>query len=182
MPTPAGIFVLGELTGAVADEIHALALRHDPKHAQLRRPHVTLAGSSGLGPIAERTTAAELRSALEPVARVTPPLTLELGTPERFPGTEIVVLPIAPRGAIRELHDRIARSGLHFARPRFAFTPHVTLNLYRTLTPVRLRELLAFRASGPAVLERLQCWYTSEPQPARLLVELPLGGTGGGAP
>jgi 2'-5' RNA ligase len=176
VPTPAGIFILGELTGPVADEIQRIIERHDPKLARARRPHVTLAGSSGLGPIAASTTAVELRSALEPVAIDTPPLVLELGRPERFPGTEIVVLPIAPRGPIRTLHDRIATSGLHFARPRFAFSPHVTLNLYRTLTRDRLAMLLATRITEPVVLDRLQCYYTSEPNAARLLLELKLEG------
>lgn len=176
MPTPAGIFILGELTGPVADEIQTIIERHDPKLARARRPHVTLAGSSGVGPIAASTTAVELERSLGPVAESTPPLTLDLGRPERFPGTEIVVLPIAPRGAIRELHDRIATSGLHFARPRFAFSPHVTLNLYRTLTQDRLRMLLATRITEPVTLDRLQCYYTSEPSAARLLLELKLHG------
>jgi 2'-5' RNA ligase len=176
VPTPAGIFILGELTGPVADEIQHLIERHDPKLARARRPHVTLAGSSGVGPVAASTTAVELRNALEPVALETPPLVLELGRPERFPSTEIVVLPIAARGPIRALHDRIATSGLHFARPRFAFSPHVTLNLYRTLTRDRLAALLATRITEPVVLDRLQCYYTSEPNAARLLLELKLEG------
>lgn len=181
MPTPAGIFILGELTGPVADEIQHIIERHDPKLARARRPHVTLAGSSGVGPIAASTTAVELRGALEPVAIETPPLVLELGRPERFPGTEIVVLPIAPRGPIRALHDRIATSGLHFARPRFAFSPHVTLNLYRTLTRDRLAMLLATRITEPVVLDRVQCYFTCEPNAARLLLELKLQGEGSGA-
>jgi 2'-5' RNA ligase len=176
VPTSAGIFILGELTGSVADEIQHIIERHDPKLARARRPHVTLAGSSGVGPIAASTTAIELRDALGPVAASTPPITLELGPAERFPGTEIVVLPIVPRGAIRALHDRIATSGLHFARPRFAFSPHVTLNLYRTLTHDRLRTLLATRITEPVTLDRLQCYYTSEPSAARLLLELKLEG------
>jgi len=176
VPTQAGIFILGELTGPVADEIQSIIERHDPKLARARRPHVTLAGSSGVGPIAASTSAIELRDALEPVAAATPPLLLELGRAERFPGTEIVVLPIVPRGAIRTLHDRIATSGLHFARPRFAFSPHVTLNLYRTLTQERLRTLLMTRMMEPVLLDRLQCYFTSEPNAARLLLELKLEG------
>lgn len=182
MPTQAGIFILGELTGPVADEIQSIIERHDPKLARARRPHVTLAGSSGVGPIAASTSAIELRDALEPVAAATPPLLLELGRAERFPGTEIVVLPIAPRGAIRTLHDRLATSGLHFARPRFAFSPHVTLNLYRTLTQERLRNLLMTRITQPVLLDRLQCYYTSEPNAARLLLELKLEGAPSVAP
>lgn len=177
MPTPSGIFVLGELAGPVADELHAITQRHDPKLANVRRPHVTFAGSSGLGPIAFDTPVDLLRERMAPVAAATPPISLKLGPPERFPATQIVVLPIAPRGPIRELHDRIAATGLHFARPRFAFSPHVTLNLYRTLTEDSLRALMRVRVREPVILDRLQLYYTSEPNIARLLLELPLTGT-----
>jgi 2'-5' RNA ligase len=180
VPTPAGIFILGELGGPVADEIQAIVARHDPKLARARRPHVTLAGSSGLGPIASRTTVEELRERLLPVAAAMEPFPLTLEPPERYPATEIVVLPISPRGPIRELHDRIGSSGLHFARPRFAFSPHVTLNLYRTLTRNSLASLMRVRIADPVVLDRLSVYYTREPDVARLMLEIPLG-VGAGA-
>lgn len=176
MATPSGIFILGELTGAVADEIQAVIERHDPKLGRGRRPHLTLAGSSGLGPMAADTPVELMRERLEPITTMTPPIELILGKPERFPATEIVVLPITPRGPIRALHDRIGASGLHFARPRFAFSPHVTLNLYKTLTKEALDSLLAVRVTEPVTLDRLRMYYTSEPNISRLLLELPLNG------
>jgi 2'-5' RNA ligase len=174
--TPSGIFILGELSGPVADEIQAIAELYDPKLARSHRPHLTLAGSSGLGPIAADTPASELRERLEPVTRATAPLELVLEPPERFPATQIVVMPVSARGPIRELHDRIGASGLHFARPRFAFSPHVTLNLYRTLTRKALDALLAVRIAEPVILDRLRLYYTSEPSISRLVLELPLSG------
>jgi 2'-5' RNA ligase len=176
VPTPSGIFILGELSGPVADEIQAIAERHDPKLARSHRPHITLAGSSGLGPMAADTSASLMRERLEPITSATAPIELTLERPERFPATEIVVLPISARGPIRQLHDRIGASGLHFARPRFAFSPHVTLNLYRTLTRDALNALLAVRITQPVTLDRLRMYYTSEPSVSRLLLELPLSG------
>lgn len=177
VPSPSGIFILGELSGPVAERIHNINERHDPKLARARYPHVTLAGSSGVGPVAADTPVALLRERLGPVAESTAPFAVDLTPPERFPATEIVVLPISPRGAIRTLHDRIASSGLQFARARFAFSPHVTLNLYRTLTRETLHELLAVRIDEPVILDRLRLYHTSEPNPARLLLELPLTGS-----
>ncbi len=174
MATPSGIFILGELSGPVADEIQAIAERHDPKLARSHQPHITLAGSSGLGPLAADTTVEEMRQRLEPITSSTAPFELVLGRAERFPATEIVVLPVAPRGSIRELHDRIGASGLHFARPRFAFSPHVTLNLYKTLTRETLDSLLAVQIKEPVVLDRIRMYYTSDPNISRLMLELPL--------
>jgi 2'-5' RNA ligase len=180
VPTLAGIFILGELTGPVADEIHAVTRRYDPKLARTRRPHITLAGSSGVGPIPPDTLVAELRHRLTPVAATTAPIELSLHTPHRFPQTNIVVLPIDPHGAIRVLHDRIATSGLKFGPARFTFSPHVTLNLYKSLTNETLRALFQVRATGPVTLKTLHVYYTSEPRPAKLLLELPLTGPGEG--
>lgn len=176
MPTPSGIFILGELSGPVADQIQAIVELHDAKLARTHRPHLTLAGSSGLGPMAADTSVELMRERLEPVTSTTSPIQLELGNAERFPATQIVVLPVVPRGPIRALHDRIGASGLHFARPRFAFSPHVTLNLYKTLTRESLDALLAVRITEPVLLDRLRLYYTSEPNISRLMLELPLAG------
>lgn len=175
--TPVGIFVLGELTGPVADRIAAINQAHDPRLAKLRPPHLTIAGSSGLGPIAADTSVETLRAALEPITSTTPRMRLRLGAPHRFPQTQIVVLPLDPHGPLRVLHDRIGASGLRFGQPRFTFSPHVTLSLYRTLSPQGLRELMAVRISEPVILDRIRVYFTNDPQPARMLLELPLTGS-----
>lgn len=140
-----------------------------------RRPHVTLVGSSGVGPIAAHTPVAKLRERLEPIASTTSPIELSFLPPHRFMQTDIVVLPFDPHGPIRHLHDRLATAGLHFEQARFNFSPHVTLTLYKTLTREALNELMAIRINETVVLDSLQIYLTNQPSPARLLLELPLG-------
>ena len=152
--------------------------RFDPKLARLLPPHITIIGSSGAGPIAPTTTVPQLRDALTEIAASTPPLTLELGAPVRFMQTEIIVLPMRPYGPLRELHERIARSGLEYAPPRFAFTPHITLSFYRQLSPDERRAVLSVRAREPALVTEIQCSLSNDPQPAKHLLTLPLAGVG----
>ena len=114
-----GHVVLLPIGGVIRERIHAIQLRFDPKVAAAQRPHVTLAGSSGVGPILPGPGAAELRAALSPITETTPPLTLHLGRPHRYMQTDILVLPLDPHGPLRTLHERIARSGLRFAPSRF---------------------------------------------------------------
>jgi 2'-5' RNA ligase len=175
MPPSIGIFVLAELTGALRDRIREIHEQFDPKLGRLTPPHLTITGSSGAGMIDARTSVATLTDALTPIAAATEPLTLALGAPHRFPGTEIISLPLDPHGPLRTLHERIAASGLSFRPSRFAFSPHVTLSYYPTLTRARERELLALRVEEPLVIERLQLYLTRDPQPARRLLELRLG-------
>ena len=171
-----GIFILAELPGDAGEQVRALQQRFDPKLARLTPPHVTLAGSSGVGPIPTDTPVERIREALEPIAASTPPLSLRFKPPHRFMQTEIISLPLDPHGPLRALHERIARSGLPFRPARFQFSPHCTLSFYPTLTPKNERELLSVRVEVPARIERLQIYLTRDPQPARKLLELELTG------
>lgn len=171
-----GIFILAELPGPIAEQIRVINERFDPKLARSKPPHITLTGSSGAGPIPPSVTTTELRAAVEPVTRTTPPLTLSFQPPQRFMQTNIIVLPIDPHGPIRVLHDRLVTSGLPFTRSRYTFSPHATLSLYPSRDPESLRALLEVRISEPFVINAIQLYHTREPQPSRKLLELQLTG------
>lgn len=173
---PAGVFVIVEAKGAAGDRIRSIQTRFDPKLAATNPPHLTLIGSSGVGPIVAGITEKEIRARIEPIARSVPPLTLPFGAPIKFMQREIVVLPLDPHGQLRDLHERIARSGLTFERARFTFTPHVTLNFFRTLAREELRQLLAERVTEPMVVDHLRFSLTDDPSPTRDLFEIPLTG------
>jgi 2'-5' RNA ligase len=171
-----GIFILAELRGPVADRIRDIQVRFDPKLAAFAVPHLTLAGSSGAGPIDAGTPIERLREVIEPIARATAPLDLVFAPPVRFMQSDTIVLPLDPHGPLRTLHERIKQSGLRFGLSRHAFTPHVTLNLYRSLTRDRLRDLLAVRVPEPFRVDHLIISLTEQPQPPKSLFELPLAG------
>ena len=174
--TRSGIFLIAPITGVVGERIAAVQAAYDPRLARLGAPHVTLAGSSGIGPIAADTRLDELASKLAPIAATTAPIVLHFARPTRFMQTEIVVLPLDPHGPLRTLHERIKGSGLRSAAPRFFYTPHVTLNLYREQPPDSLKELLAMRFDEPVLIESLEAHLTTDMGESRELVTLPLLG------
>lgn len=176
MPPLNGIFILAELPGEIADRIRAINERYDQKLARYKPPHITLTGSSGVGPIPPSADVEEMRAKLQPITDSTAPITLSFGPPQRFMQTDILVLPIDPHGAIRILHDRLATSGLPFTRARYTFSPHATLSLYPTLDPKSIRELLKTRMPEPFVITAIQLYHTRDPQPSRKLLELSLTG------
>jgi len=171
-----GIFIISDIPGPVGDRIAALQAQHDPRLVKLGAPHVTLAGSSGVGPIASDTTIAELEERLAPIAATTAPVTLKFGRATQFMQTEIVVLPLDPHGPLRTLHERIKTSGLRAASPRFFFTPHVTLNLYRELPRDALTRLLRERFDEPVVIDAIECHLTKDTGESRELLRLKLTG------
>ncbi len=171
-----GIFIVSELTGEIRETVHALQRRFDPKLARATPPHITLAGSSGAGPLPVDTKVERIREALEPIVRATPPLTVRFERPHRYMTTDIVVLPIDPHGAIRALHESLRTSGLVFEKSRHMFSPHCTLSFYRTLTPAAERKLMAVRVDEPGLIQRLQFYLTLDLVASRKVLELELGG------
>jgi hypothetical protein len=171
-----GIFILAELPEEIAERVRAINERYDPKLARYKPPHITLAGSSGAGPIPPSTDVQEMREKLEPITATTAPITLSFQLPRRFMQTDIVVLPIDSHGPLRVLHDKLIASGLPFTRARYTFSPHCTLSLYQSLDPKSIRELLKTRIPEPFVINSIQLYHTRDPQPSRKLLELPLTG------
>jgi 2'-5' RNA ligase len=171
------IFILAELHGAAGVRIREIQREFDPKLAAIPTlPHITVAGSSGVGPMVPTTTVDRIAEALSPIAADTPPMSLRFEPPHRFMQTNIIVLPLDPHGPLRVLHDRIATSGLTFEPARFAFTPHCTLSFYPTPDKAMLRRILSVRVEEPAVIDRIAVFHTMDPQPSRKLLELPLTG------
>ena len=171
-----GIVILAELQGALRERVLDVQRRFDPRLAAGVPPHVTITGSSGMGPISTATTKAELRAALEPIARETAPMLLHFLKPHRFMQTDIVVLPLDPHGPLRTLHERIRTSGLAYEQPRFTFTPHVTLTFFRQLAAPEVKELLAMRFDEPVLVDRISAHKTVNIVNSSRLLELPLTG------
>jgi 2'-5' RNA ligase len=171
-----GIFIIAPIEGEVGARIAELQGEHDPKILRLGKPHVTIAGSSGVGPIAANTPIEELEERLRPITDSTPPITLRFSPPTKFMQTEIVVLPLDPHGPLRTLYERIKDSGLRTAPPRFFFTPHVTLSLYRELPKEVLNSLLRERFDEPVVVDRIEAHLTHDSGESRRLLTLPLAG------
>jgi 2'-5' RNA ligase len=169
-----GIIVMSELYGDVGARILEVQRRFDPRVASELPPHVTITGSSGMGPISPDTTDEDMIEALESVARSSAPFEVTLQPPMQFMQSTVVVLPIDPNGPIRALHERIKGSGLSFERPRFTFTPHVTLSFYPELSRDALRELLRFRVSESVRIDRIQAYRALDVTRSVRIADLPL--------
>jgi 2'-5' RNA ligase len=171
-----GIVVMFELTGSLGDRLRQLHARFDPRMAVELPPHITITGSSGMGPISPEVTDEELRVALQPVALETAPFLVRLEPPIRFMQSTVVVMTIDPNGPIRALHERIKRSGLPFEPPRFTFTPHLTLSFYPELNRERLRDLLRFRVDEPVLVDAMQAYRAVDLTRTKRVLHLPFGG------
>ena len=172
-----GIVVMSALRGKIADWLLSIQRQYDPRLAAELPPHVTITGSSGMGPIKPSTSDAEVRAALEMVASTTAPFEVGFQPPTRFMQSTVVVMAIDPNGPIRALHERIKSSGLSYEPPRFTFTPHCTLSFYPELPREKLRELLRVRFDEPVLIDSIQAYRAVTLTRTRQILDLPLSGT-----
>jgi len=171
-----GIIVMSELRGELATTVLEIQRRVDPRMAAELPPHVTITGSSGMGPISPDVSDEALRVALEPVAAETPSFTVRLQPPMRFMQSTVVVMPIDPNGPIRALHERIKLSGVTYEAARFTFTPHLTLSFYPELPRDTLRELLRVRFDDPLPIDSIQAYRAIDLTRTKKVLDLPLTG------
>jgi 2'-5' RNA ligase len=172
-----GIVVMSELKGEMAEWLLTIQRQYDPRLANELPPHITITGSSGMGPISPSTTDGELRAALERVATSTAPFEVRFQPPTRFMQSTVVVMAIDPNGPIRALHERIKGSGLTYEPPRFTFTPHCTLSFYPELAREKLRELLRVRFDEPVVIDSIQAYRAVTLTRTNKVLDLALSGT-----
>ncbi len=171
-----GVIVMSELRGELATRVLEIQRRVDPRMAAELPPHVTITGSSGMGPISPDVSDQALRSALEAVAAATTPFTVRLQPPMRFMQSTVVVMQIDPNGPIRELHERIKLSGIEYEAARFTFTPHLTLSFYPELPRDTLRELLRVRFDEPLPIDAIQAYRAIDLTRTKKILDLPLTG------
>ena len=166
---------MSELRGPLAERVRELQARYDPRMAAELPPHITITGSSGMGPIAPETTDEELAAVLAPIAAKTPPFSVMLEPPMQFMQSNVVVMTINPNGPIRALHEEIKLSGLPYEQPRFTFTPHLTLSFYPEQPRERLRALLGFRVNEPVMIDSIQAYRAVDLTRTSCVLDLRLG-------
>src|SRR5687768_17492779 len=96
-----GIFIIAEIGREAGERIREINEKYDPRLARYKAPHITITGSSGVGPLAGSLTETELSDKLVPITSTTHRLTLRFGPPLRFMQSDIVVLPLDPHGPLR---------------------------------------------------------------------------------
>ena len=140
-------------------------------------PHVTITGSSGIGPISPRrpTKNCATRSRRSPPRRA--PFTVRFDPPMRFMQSTVVVMAIDPNGPIRALHERIKSSGLSYEQPRFTFTPHCHAQLLsRAGAASDSVSCFAFASTNPSSIDSIQAYRAVDLTRTQKVLDLPLTG------
>jgi 2'-5' RNA ligase len=106
---------------AIRDELNTLTAKLPVE--------ITLAGSSGVGPIPEGTDIGVICAEVDRIARSTSSFRMEFAGVSHFPDTGVFFIPPKDRRPFDSLHTSFATSKIPFARSSFPYCPHCTLRV-----------------------------------------------------
>ena len=160
-------YIVLELPEPVATTIHKIRAGQGDDFQASMPTEITIAGSSGVGPIAQDQASDELFKIIDEIATSTSPITVSFDKVHRFPGTDIVVMKLKDETLVRSLHQRFVESGIKFQDTDFAYEPHCTLRSKSPLTDQEMEELSKFKIEGDFTLQTLSVY--AMPPPGKLI-------------
>ncbi|HBJ86240.1 MAG TPA: hypothetical protein DDZ88_20725 [Verrucomicrobiales bacterium] len=122
------------------------SLRDELSSPTARLPvEITLAGSSGVGPIPAGTDLSQIASEMGRIFANVPPFGVSFSGFRVFPGTSLVYLCPTDRTPLDDLHEALRKSNIPFSRSAFPYNPHCTVRSGPPL-PVHEVDLICRRA------------------------------------
>ena len=116
---------------------------------------ITIAGSSGIGPISGDAEWESVETKLLSVCSKTAPIVARFGGVVRFPGTDTFVLSLGDPMPFVAIHESLKYAGLPFEPSHFPFFPHCSLRMSGQLSPADISRLFSLRIEGEFEIERL---------------------------
>lgn len=163
-PLGSETYLVLDLAGPGAGEVRRVRHAYGYDFYGALPVEITVAGSSGLGPLAPDQDARKVFSTLDRIAAETPVITGRFGPVLRFPDTDIFVLTMEDPEPFIDLHQRISESAVQFLPSPFPFTPHCTLRgqVVGTASSTEAEQLLAVGIDEPFHCEMLSTYTIDE--------------------
>ena len=133
------------------------AIRDQLKTLTAKLPvEITLAGSSGVGPIPEGTDIGLICAEADRIASSISAFRVEFAGASHFPGTGVFFFPPKDRRPFDSLHRTFATSKIPFTPSPFPYTPHCTLRVGPQLEPSVAEHIYSLPVpSGEIVLDSI---------------------------
>jgi hypothetical protein len=151
-------FVCLDLPEPQASEVLAVRRHHRDEFRSALPAEITVAGSSGNGPLEAGQDPSAVFHVIDEIAASTEPIRAAFGPVLRLADTDIFVLTLKDETPFRALHQRIGTSGIRFRSSPYPYNPHCTL---RSRSPVSRRDaenLSRLALPGDFVLDTLSVY------------------------
>src|SRR5258708_32489125 len=119
-------YIVAEIPEPVDSQVQALRDSLNTPTAKLP-VEITLAGSSGVGPIPAGADLSLIKRHLERILSVISPFRARFSAIRTFPNTSIFFLEPYDRSPFDRLHQKLRASGIPFSEIPWPYNPHCTL-------------------------------------------------------
>lgn len=160
-------FVVAELPGPIAAWVREMRGQFEPGIAHLPA-EITLAGSSGVGPIAPGQSIASVQEMLTAALVGRIPFEGRFISIGNFPDTEIFFAAPEPE-PFHSIHDAIVASGIAFGPSRFNYSAHCSIKGFTPLRPGQREAIESIAVpSGTFVISTVSVYEMAGMQSTRL--------------
>jgi 2'-5' RNA ligase len=135
-------YIVAEIPEPVRSQVQALRDSLNTLTAKLP-VEITLAGSSGIGPIPVGTDLSVIQRHLERILSNISPFRTRFSSIRAFPNTSIFYLEPFDRSPFDHIHRKLRSSGIPFSESPWPYNPHCTLRGGESLDAEAASELLA---------------------------------------
>jgi len=135
-------YIVAEIPEPVRSQIQALRAELNPHPVSLP-VEITLAGSSGVGPIPAGTDLADVTSQLDRILPIIAPFHVRFSAIRKFPNTALFYLEPFDRMPFDGIHQILRTSGILFSEIQWPYNPHCTLRGGKPLDAEAETALLA---------------------------------------
>jgi 2'-5' RNA ligase len=135
-------YIVAEIPEPVRSQVQALRDSLNTLTAKLP-VEITLAGSSGVGPIPVGTDLSLIKRHLDRTLSDVSPFRARFSAIRTFPNTSIFYLEPFDRSPFDHIHQELRSSGIPFSEIRWPYNPHCTLRGGESLDAEAASELLA---------------------------------------
>jgi 2'-5' RNA ligase len=119
-------YIVAEIPEPVRSQVQALRDSLDTLTARLP-VEITLAGSSGVGPISAGADLSLIKRHLDQTLSDVSPFRARFSAIRTFPNTSIFYLELCDRSPFDHLHQKLRISGIPFSEIQWPYNPHCTL-------------------------------------------------------
>jgi len=135
-------YIVVEIPEPVRSQIQALRDSYNAVTATLP-VEITLAGSSGVGPIPAGSELPQIECYLDRVLANWSPFSTKFSAIRNFPNSSVFYLEPHDRTPFERLHQELRISGIPFSESVWPYNPHCTLSAGKSFLPETASELLS---------------------------------------
>lgn len=161
--------VVMELPYPIRERVQRLRDCFDPVLANNIPPEITVAGSSGVGPIAPGQDGRKILKSLASIAHQWQPFRAELGPVRQFPNSTVYAFSVKDEEPFYRFHRALLATGIRFKPSEYPFSPHCSLHIWGKLPKKAHQRISSCSVKGEFLIDSFALYQLVQGKAAALV-------------